>query len=84
MPAPKPAAVSSYYAKRAESSNGTITFFEATKDGDTFTIGSQLATTSTSSSWGDPKSFDLGTSGKYVAIQLIKSRIDQISASTID
>ena len=74
----------SYYAKRAESSNGTITFFEATKDGDTFTIGSQLATTSTSSSWGDPKSFDLGTSGKYVAIQLIKSRIDQISASTID
>ncbi len=74
----------SYYAKRAESSNGTITFFEATKDGDTFTIGSQLATTSTSSSWGDQKSFDLGTSGKYVAIQLIKSRIDQISASTID
>ena len=74
----------SYYARRAESSNGTITFFEATKDGDTFTIGSQLATTSTSSSWGDPKSFDLGTSGKYVAIQLIKSRIDQISASTID
>ncbi len=74
----------SYYARRAESSNGTITFFEATKDGDTFTIGSQLATTSTSSSWGNQKSFDLGTSGKYVAIQLIKSRIDQISASTID
>ncbi len=74
----------SYYARRAESSNGTITFFEATKNGDTFTIGSQLATTSTSSSWGDQKSFDLGTSGKYVAIQLIKSRIDQISATTID
>ncbi len=74
----------SYYARRAESSNGTITFFEATKNGDTFTIGSQLATTSTSSSWGDKKSFDLGTSGKYVAIQLIKSRIDQITASTID
>ncbi len=73
-----------YYAKRAESTNGSITFFEATKDGDTFTIGSQLATSSTSSSWGEPKSFDLGTSGKYVAIQLNKSRIDQITASTID
>lgn len=73
-----------YYAKRAESTNGSITFFEATKDGDTFTIGSQLATSSTSSSWGDQKSFDLGTSGKYVAIQLVRSRIDQITASTID
>ncbi len=71
-----------YYAKRADSSNGTITFFEATKDGDTFTVTStQLAATSTSSSWGDQKSFDLGDGGKYVAIRLIKSRIDQISAT---
>lgn len=73
-----------YYAKRAESSNGTINFYEAIKDGDTFTIGTQLSSTSTSSSWGSQKSFDLGESGKYVAIQLLKSRIDQITASTID
>lgn len=72
-----------YYAKYG-SSNGTIKFFEATKNGDTFTIGTQLATTSTSSSWGSQKSFDIGTSEKYIAIQLLNSRIDQISASTID
>ena len=70
-----------YYAKRAESSNGTITFFEATEEDGVFTIGSQLATTSTSSSWGNQKSFSLGDAGKYVAFQLIKSRIDQISAT---
>ena len=71
-----------YYAKRAESSNGTVTFFEATKDGDDFVVTTtQLATTSTSSSWGDQKSFVLGDGGKYVAISLLKSRIDQISAT---
>ena len=70
-----------YYVKRAESTNGTVDFFEATKDGDNFTITTtKLATTSTSSSWAS-KSFDLGDEGKYVAIRLLKSRIDQISAT---
>lgn len=70
-----------YYAKRAESSNGTIYFYEATKDGNSFTVTStQLATASTSSSWGS-KSFSLGDDGKYVAINLRASRIDQISAT---
>lgn len=70
-----------YYVKRSSSSNGTVTFFEATKDGDTFTVTTtQLATTSTTSSWA-AKSFDLGDEGKYVAIRLLKSRIDQISAT---
>ncbi len=71
----------SYYVKRSSSSNGTVAFFEATKDGDDFTVtATQLATTSTSSSWAS-KSFDLGDEGKYVAIRLLKSRIDQISAT---
>lgn len=70
-----------YYAKRAESSNGTVTFYEATKDGEVFTVTSNvLATTSTGSSWGS-KSFSLGEEGKYVAINLKLSRIDQISAT---
>ena len=72
-----------YYAKRADS-NGTIDFFEATKSGETFTVtATQLATTSTSSSWSS-KSFDLGSDGKYVAIRLLKSRIDQISATIFE
>jgi len=71
----------SYYVKRSGSSNGTVTFFEATREGDVFTVtNKQLATTSTSSSWSS-KSFDLGSNGKYVAIRLIKSRIDQISST---
>lgn len=71
-----------YYAKRAESSNGTITFYEATEEGGVFTVtNTQLATTSTTSSWGSQKSFELGDEGKYVAFQLIRSRIDQISAT---
>lgn len=70
-----------YYVKRSSSSNGTVTFFEATKDGDAFTVtNTQLSTTSTGSSWSS-KSFDLGDEGKYVAIRLQKSRIDQISAT---
>lgn len=71
----------SYYVKRSSSSNGTITFFEATKEGDVFTVtNTQLAASSTSSSWSS-KSFELGDEGKYVAIRLLKSRIDQISAT---
>lgn len=71
-----------YYAKRAESYNGTITFYEATEEGGVFTVtNTQLATTSTTSSWGSQKSFELGNDGKYVAFQLIESRIDQISAT---
>ena len=71
----------SYYVKRSSSSNGTVTFFEATREGDVFTVtNTQLATTSTSSTWSS-KSFDLGSNGKYVAIRLLKSRIDQISAT---
>ncbi len=70
-----------YNVKRSSSSNGTVAFFEATKDGDNFTVTStQLATTSTSSSWSQ-NSFDLGDGGKYVAIRLLKSRIDQITAT---
>ena len=69
-----------YYVKRAESSNGTVTFYEATKSEDVYTVTTnKLATTSTSSSWSS-KSFELGDEGKYVAILLQKSRIDQISA----
>ena len=71
-----------YYAKRSASSNGTITFYEATKSGDSFTVTStQLSSTSTSSSWGSQKSFELGEGGKYVAICLKQSRIDQIEAT---
>ena len=71
-----------YYAKRADSTNGTITFYEATKSGDSFTVTStQLSSTSTSSSWGSQKSFELGEGGKYVAICLKQSRIDQIEAT---
>lgn len=73
-----------YYVKRSSSSNGTVTFFEATKNGDDFTVTStQLATISTSSSWSQ-KSFNLGDEGKYVAIRLLKSRIDQISATVYE
>ena len=73
-----------YYVKYSGSSNGTVTFFEAQKDGDTFSVtATQLATTSTGSSWVS-KSFDLGEDGKYVAICLLKSRIDQISATVYE
>lgn len=73
-----------YYVKRSSSSNGTVTFFEATKDGDDFTVTStQLASTSTSSAWAS-KSFELGDEGKYVAIRLTKSRIDQITATVYE
>lgn len=78
-----------FKAKRTTSSSSytkycKVSFYEATEDNGSYTIGSFIASVApTSTSWAD-YSADLGTEGKYVAINLVRAAIDNIEAETYE